>query len=105
MTQSAHANWFPIYRAHERRLPAQPRWRTCTTTVSSHTNSLLTCRSSRDSRAAAANQAVEQFLDEDELEELRRTNLQVHLGCMAHNKGGHSSLIHAPFGSLLAYSS
>ena len=34
-------------------------------------------RSSRAQRAGAAQQTVEQFLDEDELEELRRTNLQV----------------------------
>lgn len=32
-------------------------------------------RSSRDARAAVQ-QSVEQYLDEDELEELRRTNLQ-----------------------------
>jgi len=35
-----------------------------------------TFRSSRDSRGAVQ-QSVEQYLDEDELEELRRTNLQV----------------------------
>ena len=36
-----------------------------------------TFRSSRETRGAVQAQSVEQYLDEDELEELRRTNLQV----------------------------
>lgn len=47
-------------------------------------------RSSRDARAAVQ-QSVEQYLDEDELEELRRTNLQVGLqgcGCPARHSAG-----------------
>lgn len=46
-----------------------------------------TFRSSRDSREAVQ-QSVEQYLDEDELEELRRTNLQVAAVCVLVWVGG-----------------